>query len=127
MKIFLILLIYISRHVHTLAECLQERNVFSMNYFHVEVHLVCINCLLISIDSVLFLSKKTKAFDLLDKLLTFNPSIRYTAEQALGHPYLSQYSDPDDEVTNRINRLKLGFFFLNDFFLANLFNTIFVQ
>jgi serine/threonine protein kinase len=38
------------------------------------------------------------AFDLLDKLLTFNPSLRYTAEQALTHPYLTQYSDPEDEV-----------------------------
>jgi len=36
-------------------------------------------------------------FDLLEKLLTFNPSNRYTTEQALNHPYLSQYSDPDDE------------------------------
>jgi serine/threonine protein kinase len=35
--------------------------------------------------------------DLLDKLLTFNPSLRYTAEEALNHPYLTQYSDPDDE------------------------------
>ena len=40
------------------------------------------------------------AFDLLDKLLTFNASLRWTAEQALTHPYLTQYSDPDDEVTN---------------------------
>ncbi|CAF1612805.1 unnamed protein product [Rotaria magnacalcarata] len=37
------------------------------------------------------------AFDLLDKLLTFNPSLRLTAEQTLSHPYLTQYSDPDDE------------------------------
>ena len=43
------------------------------------------------------------AFDLLDKLLTFNPSIRYTAEQSLNHPYLSQYSDPDDEVNSSAN------------------------
>jgi serine/threonine protein kinase len=38
------------------------------------------------------------AFDFLDKLLIFNPSLRYTAEQALSHPYLTQYSDPEDEV-----------------------------
>ena len=38
------------------------------------------------------------ALDLLDKMLTFNPHKRITVEQALAHPYLEQYYDPDDEV-----------------------------
>lgn len=38
------------------------------------------------------------ALDLLEGLLTFNPSNRLTVEQALRHPYLEQYYDPDDEV-----------------------------
>lgn len=40
----------------------------------------------------------TSALDLLDKMLTFNPNRRITVEQALAHPYLEQYYDPDDEV-----------------------------
>lgn len=39
------------------------------------------------------------ALDLLDKMLTFNPNKRITVEQALSHPYLSQYYDPEDEVS----------------------------
>ena len=38
------------------------------------------------------------ALDLLDKMLTFNPHKRITAEGALAHPYLEQYYDPEDEV-----------------------------
>ncbi|KAI0982139.1 hypothetical protein GJ496_007198 [Pomphorhynchus laevis] len=37
------------------------------------------------------------AVDLLEKLLTFNPSERITVEEALRHPYLSHYHDSDDE------------------------------
>ncbi|KAG9510274.1 Mitogen-activated protein kinase ERK-A [Fragariocoptes setiger] len=37
------------------------------------------------------------ALDLLDKMLTFNPSKRITVEEALAHPYVSDYYDPDDE------------------------------
>ncbi|KAJ8304811.1 hypothetical protein KUTeg_018394 [Tegillarca granosa] len=39
------------------------------------------------------------AIDLLDKLLHFNPEKRLTAEEALCHPYLVQYSCPSDEPT----------------------------
>lgn len=39
------------------------------------------------------------ALDLLDKMLTFNPNKRITVEDCLAHPYLEQYFDPADEVT----------------------------
>uniref|UniRef100_A0A0N5AFJ5 Mitogen-activated protein kinase n=1 Tax=Syphacia muris TaxID=451379 RepID=A0A0N5AFJ5_9BILA len=38
------------------------------------------------------------ALDLLDKMLTFNPNKRISVEDALAHPFLSQYYDPADEV-----------------------------
>lgn len=50
------------------------------------------------------------AFELLEKLLTFDPSLRYTAEQALSHPYLTQYSDPEDEVKKLIYVKKILLF-----------------
>ena len=37
------------------------------------------------------------AIDLLEKLLAFNPQKRITCEQALAHPYLEPYHDPEDE------------------------------
>jgi len=37
------------------------------------------------------------AIDLLNKLLDFDPATRITVEQALEHPYLATYHDPDDE------------------------------
>ena len=39
------------------------------------------------------------ALDLLDKLLAFNPAKRITVEEALRHPYLEPYHDPEDEPT----------------------------
>ncbi|KAI3632014.1 hypothetical protein MIR68_009850 [Amoeboaphelidium protococcarum] len=39
------------------------------------------------------------AIDLLEKLLDFDPSRRITVEQALQHPYLETYHDPEDEPT----------------------------
>ena len=39
------------------------------------------------------------ALDLLEKLLAFNPAKRITVEDALRHPYLEPYHDPEDEPT----------------------------
>ena len=39
------------------------------------------------------------ALDLLEKLLAFNPVKRINVEDALRHPYLEPYHDPDDEPT----------------------------
>ena len=39
------------------------------------------------------------ALDLLEKLLAFNPVKRISVEEALKHPYLEPYHDPDDEPT----------------------------
>ncbi|KAF7260304.1 hypothetical protein EG68_02105 [Paragonimus skrjabini miyazakii] len=38
-----------------------------------------------------------KAIDLLERLLAFNPATRITVEEALAHPYLECYYDPNDE------------------------------
>lgn len=38
------------------------------------------------------------AVDLLEKMLLLDTDNRLTAEEALAHPYLATYADPDDEV-----------------------------
>lgn len=40
------------------------------------------------------------ALDLLEQLLAFNPAKRITVENALKHPYLQLYHDPNDEPTS---------------------------
>jgi mitogen-activated protein kinase 1/3 len=35
--------------------------------------------------------------DLLDKLLSFNPTTRMVVEEALAHPFMAEYYDPNDE------------------------------
>jgi hypothetical protein len=38
-----------------------------------------------------------RCLDLLDRLLAFSPSCRPSVEEALAHPYLENYYDPQDE------------------------------
>lgn len=45
----------------------------------------------------LFPTGSDQAADLLYNLLEFNPEKRYTAEEALRHPYLAQFHNPADE------------------------------
>lgn len=47
----------------------------------------------------MFPNTSEPALDLLEKLLAFNPIKRITVEEALKHPYLEPYHDPDDEPT----------------------------
>ena len=50
----------------------------------------------------MFPSAPDEAIDLIRNLLQFNPSKRLTAEQALRHPYVAQFHNPDDEpICNR--------------------------
>ena len=49
--------------------------------------------------SKLFPTASPEALDFLQKSLTFDPKKRMTVEQALEHPYLSAYHDPEDEPT----------------------------
>lgn len=44
-----------------------------------------------------WLSVLPAALDFLEKILTFNPMDRLTAEEALAHPYMADYSFPLDE------------------------------
>lgn len=47
----------------------------------------------------LFPKSNDQALDLLEKLLAFNPAKRISVEDALRHPYLEPYHDPEDEPT----------------------------
>lgn len=47
----------------------------------------------------MFPKTSPQALDLLEKLLAFNPAKRITVEDALRHPYLEPYHDPEDEPT----------------------------
>jgi len=52
-----------------------------------------------------FPSASDEALDLIKNLLIFNPNKRLTADQALKHPYVAQFHNPDDEpvCTKKIN------------------------
>ncbi|KAJ1660658.1 mitogen activated protein kinase [Dispira simplex] len=43
-----------------------------------------------------------KALDLLERLLAFDPAKRITVEEALQHPYLEAYHEPDDEPSHEL-------------------------
>ncbi|XP_068616734.1 mitogen-activated protein kinase 4 [Brachionichthys hirsutus] len=43
---------------------------------------------------------EAQAVDFLERILTFNPMDRLTAEAALSHPFLQEYACPDDEPTS---------------------------
>ena len=45
----------------------------------------------------LFPNASKKAINLLSRMLVLHPKERLTVEQALVHPYLNKYHDPDDE------------------------------
>ena len=45
------------------------------------------------------LAKNSDAIDLLKKMLVFDPNKRISIEDALKHPYMSNYHDEEDEPT----------------------------
>ncbi|KAK4047694.1 mitogen activated protein kinase [Microbotryomycetes sp. JL201] len=47
--------------------------------------------------SVIYPGATAEACDLIERCLTFDPKKRITVEQALAHPYLAAYHDPEDE------------------------------
>jgi mitogen-activated protein kinase 15 len=48
--------------------------------------------------SMLYPRASPEAMDLVKNLLMFNPQKRLTAEQALEHPYVAQFHNPEDEI-----------------------------
>jgi len=46
----------------------------------------------------MFPNASEDALDILNKLLQFNPNKRLSAEQALAHPYLEQFHNPEEEI-----------------------------
>jgi mitogen-activated protein kinase 15 len=53
----------------------------------------------------MFPTASDEALDLIKNLLQFNPNKRLTATQALQHPYVAQFHNPDEEpvCTKKIN------------------------
>lgn len=46
---------------------------------------------------IISMASLCSALDFMEKILTFNPMDRLTAEEALAHPYMADYSFPLDE------------------------------
>ncbi|CAF2771898.1 unnamed protein product [Rotaria sp. Silwood2] len=49
----------------------------------------------------------SEGIDLLDRLLSFDPRQRSTAEEALTHPFLDHYHSPEEPIAERINNMYL--------------------
>lgn len=49
--------------------------------------------------SSFFVGANPKAVNLMEELLVMDPDRRYSAEEALAHPYFTNYADPEDEPT----------------------------
>ena len=47
--------------------------------------------------NVLFKGASSEAIDLIRKMLTFDPDVRITVEQALAHPFFAKLHDVNDE------------------------------
>jgi mitogen-activated protein kinase 1/3 len=56
----------------------------------------------------MFPNANALALDLLEKMLSFNPTKRINVQEALAHPYLEAYHDPDDEPGS--DAIQEGFF-----------------
>ena len=54
-------------------------------------------CIVYFVQTTANALRKT-AIDLLERLLSFDPSERITVEETLEHPYLAVWHDPNDEV-----------------------------
>ena len=59
--------------------------------------------------SAKFPNASEEALDLLEKLCVWDPAARLTAEQALEHPFLDDYRDPDDEPVSNQKFLTFDF------------------
>lgn len=59
--------------------------------------LICL-CLAGCLLFALFCLFSVLAVDLLEKMLDLDTDKRLTAKEALAHPYLETYADPEDEV-----------------------------
>ncbi|CAH1757838.1 8464_t:CDS:2 [Entrophospora sp. SA101] len=77
-----------------LAEMLNGKPLFPGRDYHHQLTLIL--DILVPF-SQMFPDANPLAVDMLEKLLTFNPTKRVTVEEALTHPYLEPYHDPEDE------------------------------
>lgn len=58
--------------------------------------------------SEVFPHEKPELYDFLSLLLQYNPEKRLTAEEALDHPYVGSFHDPDDEPRFGRDRIQLA-------------------